>query len=233
MTKKNLRKEEDNVQTTNLNKESLNQMNQLKKCTQTELLLIDDDLSCKNRIRFKDINIDWDSMGITEEEFNSGRFRTNMDERIYYSEGRLFVFNTILCEDNELVEWTLINSNDSTEFEVWEGFGGGSIGYSGTIFYEYFGLVVESFDVEFISLNQHEKISFNNMIYNSKDKGEFNTTQTNENPNSCLFDRILIEGLLQQLNDDVEYLYENFKENEVREYENQSKLIRQLYQLLK
>jgi hypothetical protein len=112
----------------------------------------------KNLIRFKDIIIDWKSMGITEEEFNSKGIRNNKDERIYYFEGRLYIYNSILCGDNELVEWTLIIRNNLTESEVWLDCGGESMGYEETIFYEYFGLCVESFRVEFISVNEQEKI---------------------------------------------------------------------------
>ena len=142
---------------------SMIQKDLIKKCTPKELLLLGDDLSCKNQIRFRDINIDWWGMGITEEEFNEQRFIKDKNKRIYYSDGRMFVYNSILCRDNELVEWCLININDFTEFEVWEDCGGDN-GYDQTILYEYFGIIVESFRVEFVSLNEFEKIDLEKVL---------------------------------------------------------------------
>jgi len=184
------------------------------------------------QIRFKDIVVDWTTTGISHEDFNLQGQTKRLEDRVFIHDGKIFIYNSINCNKNELIEWTLINKNNLTELDVWKDCGGDNISHTETIFHEWFGLSVQSFSIEFISSDELEKIDLESLLNNLKDNSKMDYPTPYRKSIHEDFERIIIDGLRLQFKDDLEFLYENFEEREVHGFENSSKLVQQLNELL-
>lgn len=184
------------------------------------------------QIRFKDIVIDWTTTGISHEDFNLQGQTKRLEDRVFIHDGKIFIYNSIHCNKNELIEWTLINQNNLTELDVWKDCGGDNLSYTETIFHEWFGLSVQSFSIEFICSDKLEKIDMVSLLNNPEDTSKMDYSTSYGKSTHEDFERIIINGLSLQFKDDLEFLYENFEEREVHGFENSSKLVQQLNELL-
>ena len=107
-------------------------------------------------IRFTNLEVDWNQMGISEQENNQISSRLTNGSKWKLLDNRIYVQNSNYCEGDELVEWTLENTPNHSIEEIYENIFGN--GYDETLFYEYFGLMVESCKIDLISKSDFNQL---------------------------------------------------------------------------
>jgi hypothetical protein len=95
-------------------------------------------------------------MGISEQENNQISSRLTNGSKWKLLDNRIYVQNSNYCEGDELVEWTLENTPNHSIEEIYENIFGN--GYDETLFYEYFGLMVESCKIDLISKSDFNQL---------------------------------------------------------------------------
>lgn len=100
-------------------------------------------------IRFTNLKVDWNRMGISEQENNQISISLTNGSKWKLLDNCIYVQNSNYCKGDELVEWTLENTPNHSIEEIYENIFGNE--YGETLFYEYFGLFVESCKIDLIS----------------------------------------------------------------------------------
>ena len=107
-------------------------------------------------IKFKNLEIDWDTMGGSQKSFN----REGRDDGIIFQNGKLFGFNRNENGFKIYSEYCVENEKNYTKEKVWSDYFNG-VGYESSPFYKHCYVFVEKGEVElFDDLDELETIKF-------------------------------------------------------------------------
>ena len=114
----------------------------------------------KKDIKFRISNIkpDWDSVGVTKEEYNENNPSDDWGIKSWVIERRIWVYDEKYCEDYEVMEMIWETKNDKVEKVVSEDFIG--LGYGYGVLNDDYGLLVEDkIEIETITEKEFEDIT--------------------------------------------------------------------------
>jgi hypothetical protein len=95
------------------------------------------------------INVDWDSMGISEEENNEVTYNLGVGYGWVFQNGKIYINSSEFGEDDEFVQSVFCNERNQTLEEIYDDFD--NFSYTSGILFKMFGLFVEGFKIEPLS----------------------------------------------------------------------------------
>jgi hypothetical protein len=116
------------------------------------------------KFRIKNIKPDWYEMGVSEKEYNDRQVKD--DGSVFVIDGKLWVFDSKYCKDNEVVElsWNTPKGDDlETIYEIFQG----GLDWTESRLFHYYGLLVDS-DLEIDVLTEEEYQKTTTKVINIK-----------------------------------------------------------------
>lgn len=92
------------------------------------------------------ISVDWDSMGVSEEENNEETYDLGVGSGYVFKNGKIYINSSQFGEDDEFVQLVFINDTNETLEEIHNYFE--NFTYESGVFFRMFGLYVEGFKIE-------------------------------------------------------------------------------------
>jgi len=121
-----------------------NKMNNLSTLKNAEMEKLNEDTISHYTIT--NINVDWDSMGISEEENNEETSQLGIGSGWVFKNGKIYINSSEFGEDDEFIQLIFVNNMNQTLEELYDDFD--NISYDSGILFKMFRLYVEGFKIE-------------------------------------------------------------------------------------
>ena len=110
------------------------------------------------KFRISNIKPDWDSMGVTKEEYNQNNPSDVWGIESWVIDGRIWVYDGEYCDDYEVIEVIWSTNEDKEEEQIFYDFVGHGIGYG--VLHDDCGLLVEDrIEIQTITEEEFENLT--------------------------------------------------------------------------